>query len=122
MASYIPQGHGASQLILDCLMEVVYHIVYMLQRTQIMLDQNTKTDLELLSQATGKSISLLIREYLSTPIKKERRKVLKNKAKVNTAKVMLEMAKRAEQLGLGGPRDLAINHDYYLYGAPKVEK
>ncbi|OGM30801.1 hypothetical protein A2630_00410 [Candidatus Woesebacteria bacterium RIFCSPHIGHO2_01_FULL_44_10] len=94
----------------------------MLQRTQIMLDQNTKTDLELLSQATGKSISLLIREYLSTPIKKERRKVLKNKAKVNTAKVMLEMAKRAEQLGLGGPRDLAINHDYYLYGAPKVEK
>lgn len=98
-------------------------IVYtMLQRTQLLLDREIRQELSLLSQTTDKSVSQLVREFLRDRIQEEKKKIRKTK-KINPAKALLEMAKAAEEIdkkfGCSGPTDLSINHDYYLYGAPK---
>lgn len=95
-------------------------IVYMLQRTQLMLDEQTKNDLLYLSMATNRSMSSLVREFVVEKVKIEKKKVAKAKRpQVNGVEILLKMAASAEKLGLSGPRDLSINHDHYLYGAPK---
>lgn len=44
------------------------------------------------------------------------RGVKEKKAQKNGADMLIKMAKRAKRLKVSGPKDLAINHDYYLYG------
>lgn len=95
-------------------------IVYMLQRTQLMLDEQTKNDLLYLSMATNRSMSSLVREFVVEKIKIEKKKASKVKRpQANGVEILLKMAESAEKLGLSGPSDLSINHDHYLYGAPK---
>ena len=97
-------------------------MVYMLQRTQLMLDEQTKNDLLYLSMATNRSMSSLVREFVVEKVKIEKKKAARAK-RVSTSgvEILLKMAESAEKLGLSGPRDLSINHDHYLYGAPKKE-
>ena len=99
-------------------------IVYMLQRTQLMLDEQTKNDLLYLSMATNRSMSSLVREFVVEKVKIEKKKVAKAKRpQVNGVEILLKMAESAERLAKEypskGPSDLSINHDHYLYGAPK---
>ena len=90
----------------------------MLIRTQILLDSQTKAELLSLSQTTNQSISQLVRRFVSQQIKEEKKKIKRTK-KMSGVEALLAMAKSAKKLGLKGPRDLAQNHDYHLYGAPK---
>lgn len=97
----------------------------MLQRTQIMLDDKTKADLEFLSIKKGESMSSLVRKFLKDKIKQEKKKIPKESRKTGGAEALLKMAEEAEKIdkkyGSNYPTDLSINHDYYLYGAPKVK-
>lgn len=94
----------------------------MLIRKQILLDPGTSHELEDLSLVANQSVSELIRRLLPPQINKEKKKY-KSAKPINTAKLMLEMAKRAEKIakkyGCSYPGDLSINHDHYLYGTPK---
>ena len=83
-------------------------------RTQVYLDENIYTQIRLMAKQQGVPAAVLFRKYLSTGLKK-------NVAKRETAsEALLKLAKRAELYkGKKGPRDLSINHDYYLYGGKK---
>lgn len=94
----------------------------MLQRTQLMIDEQTKQDLEFLARARGKSVSKLVREYLRDRILKEKKKNIPEAGTGATVALtgMAETAKIIEKkLGSSGPKDASINIDHYLYGAPK---
>lgn len=96
----------------------------MLQRTQLMIDRETRQDLLLLSQFTNKSMSRLVREFLKEKVKEEKKKIRKTK-RLDPIQALLKMAKKAEEIdkkyGYSGPTDGSINHDHYLYGAPKKQ-
>jgi hypothetical protein len=96
----------------------------MLQRTQLMLDEQTKNDLLYLSMATNRSMSSLVREFVVEKVKIEKKKIAGAKrTSTGGVEILLKMAESAEKLAQKypskGPSDLAINHDHYLYGAPK---
>lgn len=96
----------------------------MLQRTQLMLDEETKNDLLYLSQETHKSMSELVRSFVEEKVRNERKKLKKkNNKKVNAVQALLELARKAEAIerkyGSSGPTDVSYNIDHYLYGAPK---
>jgi len=96
----------------------------MLQRTQLMLDEQTKNDLLYLSMATNRSMSSLVREFVVEKVKIEKKKAVRAKrTSANGVEILLKMAESAERLSekypSKGPSDLSINHDHYLYGAPK---
>ncbi len=99
----------------------------MLQRMQILLDTQTKRDLEYLSEMTNRSMSELVREFVAEKVKVEKKKVERKKKttvkKMTGVKVLLAMAKEAEEIEkkypTEGPTDASINHDHYLYGWPK---
>ncbi len=96
----------------------------MLQRTQLMLDEQTKNDLLYLSMATNRSMSSLVREFVVEKVKIEKKKVAKAKrSQASGVEILLKMSESAERLAKKypskGPSDLSINHDHYLYGAPK---
>lgn len=94
----------------------------MLQRTQLMLDDQLKRDLLWLSQMKNQSMSQLVRTYVVDRVKKEK-KTLRRRKTMSGAEALLKMAEAAEQIdekyGYSGPTDVSINHDHYLYGAPK---
>jgi predicted DNA-binding protein len=41
------------------------------------------------------------------------------KQKVGGAEALLRLAELAKKLDIKGPRDLSVNHDYYLWGGKK---
>lgn len=94
----------------------------MLVRTQIMLDDQTKRDLEYLSEMKNQSMSALVRKFVAEKVKIEKKKVKKGK-KMNPVAALLELANRAEEIEKrypsSGPTDVSVNVDHYLYGAPK---
>lgn len=99
-----------------------------LVRSQILLDAETKQDLVYLSEITNESISSLVRRFVAGKVKAEKRvqtrRRIKSK-KMSGAQALLKMAEAAEKIekkyGTSGPTDGSINHDYYLYGAPKKQ-
>ncbi len=96
----------------------------MLQRTQLMLDSETKEDLLFLSRETNRSMSGLVREFVAEKVKEEKKKVTYHKKKrMNAVEALLQLAKDAEDIekkyGSSGPTDVSYNMDHYLYGAPK---
>lgn len=98
----------------------------MLQRTQILLDSETKRDLAYLSEVTNRSMSDLVRQFVAEKVKVEKKKVRIRKRKfkkMTAAEALLELGQKAkkidEKYGYEGPTDASINHDYYLYGLPK---
>ncbi|MBI4067709.1 hypothetical protein HY407_04980 [Candidatus Gottesmanbacteria bacterium] len=97
----------------------------MLVRTQIMLDDQIKRDLEYLSEVKNQSMSSLVRKFVAEKVKIEKKRVKRVK-KMDPVKALLGLAKRAEEIdkkyGFSGPTDWSINHDHYLYGSPKRKK
>lgn len=96
----------------------------MLQRTQILLDTETKRDLEYLSEVTNRSMSDLVRQFVAEKVRVEKKKHNKPRAKkMSGANALLKLAEEAEEIdrkyGYEGPTDWSINHDHYLYGLPK---
>lgn len=99
----------------------------MMQRTQLMLDSETKEDLLFLSRETNRSMSKLVREFLAEKVKTEKRKITKKRKKtISAAEALLELVKKGEEIdkkyGYSGPTDWSINHDHYLYGLPKKKQ
>ena len=96
----------------------------MLQRTQLMLDDELKRDLVMLAEYKNQSISQLVRTFVADRVKKEKKTIKKSK-KINAVETLLKFAKETEKIakkyGDIGPTDWSINHDHYLYGAPKVK-
>ena len=96
----------------------------MLQRTQLMIDSETKEDLLFLSRETNRSMSEMVREFVAEKVKKEKKKIRYQKTKrMNAVEALLQLAKDAEEIekkyGSSGPTDGSYNLDHYLYGAPK---
>lgn len=81
----------------------------MLQRRQVIVDDQTWLGLVSWAREEGKSASKVAREWLAQKLTEKKDK--KAKKKINTARVFLEMAERAEKLGLKGPRDLSTNDE-----------
>ena len=80
-------------------------------RKQLYLDEPTERALKRLAAHTGRSEAWHVREALHAYIDRER---------TTDEKDPFELI-----IGLvddpDGPDDVAVNHDHYLYGAPKVE-
>lgn len=98
----------------------------MLTRTQILLDADTKRDLAYISQLTNESMSSLVRRFITEKVKAEKRiqtKKKRSKPTISGVEMLLKMAQSARKIekkyGTSGPSDLSINHDHYLYDAPK---
>lgn len=99
----------------------------MLQRTQLMLDTDTKQDLMELATLTNQSMSQLVRRFVASAVKEEKKSAKRKTKKLSGVELLLKMAKEAERIEkkYGGddsyPTDAALNHDHYLYGAPKKQ-
>ncbi len=99
----------------------------MLTRAQILLDVETKRDLEYISQMTNESMSSLVRRFVVEKVKVEKRIQTRKKSKskrLTGIQSLLELAKKAEKIDRkygspDDPTDGSINLDHYLYGAPK---
>lgn len=96
----------------------------MLHRKQILLDSETERNLQYVAEITNQSFSRLTRSLLSKQAKIEKKKVDKKKmTKLSGTGVLLKMAEDAKKIatkyGCDYPSDLSVNHDHYLYGAPK---
>ena len=99
-------------------------IVYMLIRTQLMLDDQLKRDLLMLAEIKNQSMSQLVRTYVVDRVRKEKR-TLRRRKTMSGGEALLKMAEAAEKIdkkyGFSGPTDWSVNHDHYLYGAPKKQ-
>lgn len=98
----------------------------MYTRTQILLDPQTKADLAYISEMKNVSMSSLVRRFVAEKVKAEKLiqiKKSRKKPKMSGAEVLLKMSQAALEIekkyGTTGPIDGALNHDHYLYGAPK---
>ena len=84
-----------------------------LERTQIYLPVSLKSRLKRQARVLDRSFSRVVIESLEEHLEKC---VLKK----NAAQTLLEGARRAEEYAkentIHPPKDLAVNHDYYLYG------
>ena len=82
----------------------------MLVRTQILIDENQKIELEELALQTGESMSKIIREAIFKGLKIQEKKLSKKKKKKLTgAEFMLQQAKKAVE----GPGN--SEYDKYAY-------
>lgn len=119
---YTVFGDSGSVLIF---VQLCITIVYMLQRTQLMLDDQLKRDLLMLAEMKNQSMSQLVRTYVSAKVQEEKKKVRKRKA-MSGVDALLKMAEAAEKIdkkyGYSGPTDVSVNHDHYLYGSPKKQQ
>ena len=84
-----------------------------LERTQIYLPVSLKSRLKRQARVLDRSFSRVIIESLEEHLEK-------CALKKDAAQTLLEGAHRAEEYAkkydLHPPKDLAVNHDYYLYG------
>ncbi|MEI6533127.1 MAG: CopG family transcriptional regulator [Candidatus Roizmanbacteria bacterium] len=81
-----------------------------MKRTQIYLPEKEHAEIKRLADATGTSIAEVIRGYVEVGLKKN------TNIDKSGKKVMMDLMNMRFS---GGPPDLSINHDHYLYGAPK---
>jgi hypothetical protein len=79
-------------------------------RTQIYLPKSQKQALRRLAQKQNTTVSGVIRDVLQEKLNGRMH------AKTRVPETLLEAAKRINQLGKKGPKDLASNLDRYLYG------
>ena len=98
----------------------IHHTILMSQlvRTQIYLPVKLKQAIKSQAKLRNRSFSDLLRDFLEACLEEQQKK------QGDGALSLARMAKRAEEEGANGPSDLAINHDYYLYGdgSPKFGK
>lgn len=81
-----------------------------MQRTQLMLDKETKAELKKIAKAEGKSMAQLVRGMVKEGVKRKRKKDL--------GSVLLEMAAKGKATG---HPDLSSNIDEYLYGSKRIK-
>jgi len=79
-----------------------------------MIDKETKDELVALAQAQGVSMAKIVRKLVKDGLKKDRAD--KKKTVGNFLSLLVENAGRSK-----GKRDLARNHDYYLYGPGRIK-
>lgn len=84
-----------------------------MQRTHIYLPEELNRTINNTAKARRKSKSEVIREALERGIKAI------HPQKSSSAKALLSLAQMARKLKGTGPRDLSINHDYYIWGGKK---
>ena len=80
-----------------------------MKRTQLNLDEKTYYQLVSYAQRENISLSSAARTLISKQISRK----VSNKKNVNP---FLELARIGEKYKTKGPKDLSLNHDYYLYG------
>lgn len=83
-------------------------------RTNIYLPIATHQKLQNLSKQEKKSMAEMIRKFVDKGIAEQAKKE-------TGADVLLKMAERAKKSKGSGLKDLAINHDYYLYGEGRID-
>lgn len=88
-----------------------------MKRTQLNFDEKTYFQLVSYARENKTSLSFAARNLLSKQMNHEE----SSKKHTNP---FLELARLGEKYKTKGPRDLSINHDYYLYGegSPKFGK
>jgi predicted transcriptional regulator len=81
-----------------------------MERTQIYLDEELKEALRAVAEREGRSLAAVVREAVAEY--------------VSTRRDVAEDDPLLALIGIGGGTitDGAINHDHYLYGAPKEEE
>ena len=87
-----------------------------MQRTHIYLPDDLNTEIELNAKSQQKSKAEIIREALQKGLKSTRIQ------KSQSAKSLLDLAQMAKKLKGTGPKDLSVNHDYYIWGGKKKVK
>lgn len=75
-------------------------------RTQVYLPEELYGHIQLLAMRDQKVSAQVIRELLTTGLKK-----VAQERKTNAGDALLRLAK----IGARGPKDLSVNHDKYLY-------
>jgi len=75
----------------------------------LVLDEQTRDQIEHLARVTGKPREVVIREVVKTGLKSYKQ------ARPNTAKALQELADYAEKIGATGPKDLSTNHNTYAW-------
>lgn len=84
-----------------------------MMRTQIYLPEEEHRQITQLAQQKGQPMAEIIRVYIKKGLKEE---------KDIDRSGMEVMKKIANIRAKGGPPDLAINHDYYLYGGDRKQQ
>lgn len=84
-------------------------------RVNIYIPEEINTTVRLLARLLGKTKAEIVRMALSDGLKSMKPK------KDDSAKRLLDLVKMAEKIPTVGkvPKDLSINHDYYLWGGEK---
>lgn len=82
-------------------------------RTYLYVPEELDREIKATAKLQNKSKAEVIRQALDAG--------LDNIKKENAGGVqaLLDLAKTAKKLGVRGPRDLSVNHDYYLWGGKK---
>lgn len=88
-------------------------------RTQIYLPKSQLDALRVMAHQEQTTVSDITRKLLDLQL---HIKASRPQHKVKVAETFVNAARRISKMGSGGPRDLALNHDYYLYGTPKKYK
>lgn len=82
-------------------------------KTYLHIPEDLNREINQLAQAKKTSKAAVLRAVLKKGVDAEKRE------KTSGAEVLLELAAYAKKHRIQGPRDLSINHDYYLWGFPK---
>jgi len=82
---------------------------HIMRRTQIYLKPTQIENLKDYAEKRCISVSEAIRELINNYFKVE--------GKESAGKFLIKEAKRAKEKGLRGPKDLAKNHDKYIYNS-----
>lgn len=89
----------------------------MMKRTQIYLPQSQLAALRGIAHKKHTTMSGLIRQSIQITLVKNEEKRYKKRGEY--IKSLLDLANELEKIGAKGPKDLASNVDFYLYGGPK---
>ena len=82
-----------------------------MQRTQIYLPKSQLDSLRSMALRRSTTVSHLMRAIVDEK--------LHARPQAKHHETLVEAARRINKLGKPGPKDLAINMDYYLYATPK---
>lgn len=82
-----------------------------MKRTQLYLPEDLYLRLVQEARRQRRAMAALARDFLQAGVERERKR-----GKKGGAAVLLRMAEEGRRLGVRAPKDLAVNHDRYLYG------
>lgn len=90
--------------------------VYMMQRIQMIIDDQTRLQIVSWAREEGRSFSSVTREWLAEKLE-EKKKIKKTSKKISAVESMQMMVKAAKKLAKydNGPSDLSQNYDKYIY-------